>query len=78
MSCELIPLCLDDIKESQPEARNLWLISMKPLLVPYLNYIVNFEENTVPSSKKRSFHDIIVDIQKFLDETGNKSLRLLE
>lgn len=69
---------IDDIKEFQPEARNLWLISMRPLLVPYLNYIVNFEENTVPSSKKRSFYDIIVDIQKFLDETGDKSLRLFQ
>ena len=62
----------------QPNYRNLWTISSKPLLVECINYIINPLENGTASVGKRNFHNIIIDINKFLEETGDKSLRLFQ
>jgi hypothetical protein len=62
----------------QPNYRNLWIISSKPLLVECINYIINPLESGTASARKRNFHNIIIDINKFLEETGDKSLRLFQ
>lgn len=69
---------LSNLASIQPNYRNLWIISSKPLLVECINYIINPEKNAMPSSEKRNFHDIIMDIDKFLEETGDRSLRLFQ
>ena len=58
----------------QPEYKNLWLISKRPLSSGYINYIICPEEKVIASFETRNYRDIIVDIQKFLKETGDKSL----
>jgi len=50
----------------QPEYKNLWLISKRPLFSGYINYIICPEEKVKPSFETRNYRDIIVDIQKFL------------
>jgi hypothetical protein len=65
----------------QPEYKNLWLISKRPLSSlssGYINYIICPEEKVIPSFERRNYRDIIVDIQKFLKETGDKSLRFFQ
>ena len=57
----------------QPEYKNLWLISKRPLFSGYINYIICPEEKVIPSFETRNYRDIIVDIQKFL-KIGDKSL----
>jgi hypothetical protein len=64
----------------QPEYKNLWLISKRPLSSlssGYINYIICPEEKVIPSFKTRNYRDIIVDIQ-FLKETCDKSLRFFQ
>jgi len=60
----------------QREYKNPWLISKRPLSSlssGYINYIICPEEKVIPSFERRNYRDIIVDIQKFLKETGDKS-----
>ena len=66
---------INDIVRFQPNSKNLWIISKRPLSIGYINYIVQPEANSLPSPERRSYRDIIVDIHKFLEETGDKSLR---
>ena len=68
---------INDIARFQPNNKNLWVISKKPLSMGYINYTVKPEANSLPSPEKRSYRDIIVDIHKFLEETGDKSLRFI-
>lgn len=69
---------INNVARFQPEDKNLWVISKSPLSIGYINYIVCPEEKVIPSSERRNYQDIIVDIQKFLEETGDKSLRLFQ
>ena len=66
---------ISDIARFQPSNKNLWVISNKPLSTGYINYAAKPEANSFPSPEKRRYRDIIVDIHKFLEETGDKSLR---
>jgi len=68
---------INDIARFQPNSKNLWIISKRPLSIGYINYIVQPEANSLPSPERRSYRDIIVDIHKFLEETGDKSLRFI-
>ena len=68
---------INDIALFQPNNKNVWVISKTPLSTGYINYTVIPEGNSLPSPEKRSYCDIIVDIHKFLEETGDKSLRFL-
>ena len=61
----------------QPNIKNLWIITKEPVLGNYINYSVESEYNgkAVSSSQIRSFCDIIVDINTFLQETKDRTFR---
>ena len=59
----------------QPNDKNLWIISKHQLSMRYINYIVKLKRNTKYGPDERSFSNIIYDIHKFLNQTGDKSLR---
>lgn len=62
------------IRNIQPNHDNLWVVSKEPSLGNYINYTVNFGNN-MNASMRRSFHDIIVDIDSFLERTRDRSFR---
>ena len=62
---------INTVARFQPEYKNLWLLSKRPLSIDYINYTICPEEKLIPSFERRNFRDIIVDIQKFLKETGD-------
>ena len=68
----------NSVTRFQPENKNLWVISKRPLSIGYINYIICPEEKVKPSFERRNFRDIIVDIQKFLKQTGDKSFRFFQ
>jgi hypothetical protein len=62
------------IKTIQPNYDNLWVVSKEPFLGDHINYTVDFGNN-MNASMTRSFHDIIVDIDSFLERTRDRSFR---
>ncbi|HMK59171.1 MAG TPA: hypothetical protein VK462_08945, partial [Nitrososphaeraceae archaeon] len=68
---------INEIARFQPNNKNIWVISKRPLSIGYINYTIKPETNSLPSPERRSYRDIIVDIHKFLEETGDKSLRFI-
>jgi hypothetical protein len=62
------------IKNIQPNHDNLWIVSKKPFPGDYINYTVD-SRNNMNASMRRSFHDIIVDIDSFLERTRDRSFR---
>lgn len=71
-------LKINTVARFQPEYKNLWVLSKRPLSIEYINYTICPEEKVIPSFERRNFRDIIVDIQNFLKETGDKSLRFFQ
>lgn len=59
----------------QPNDKNLWIISKHQISKRYINYIVKLKGNTKYGPDVRNFSNIIYDIHKFLNQTGDKSLR---
>lgn len=59
----------------QPNANNLWIVTREPLMGDYVNYAVESGNNKNTSFLKRNFHDIIVDIDTFLEQTKDRSFR---
>jgi hypothetical protein len=56
----------------QPKHENIWLISAKPLLsTKYTIYSV------FPDAGLHNYSNIIIDIDNFLKETGDKSFRFI-
>jgi hypothetical protein len=56
----------------QPNHENIWLISAKPLsATKYTTYTV------FPNSGLHNYSNIIIDIDNFLKETGDKSFRFI-
>jgi hypothetical protein len=56
----------------QPNRENIWLISAKPLsATKYTTYTV------FPNSGLHNYSNIIIDIDNFLKETGDKSFRFI-
>jgi len=53
----------------------LWVVSKRPLLADYLNYVVESGDNATPSLLRRSFQDIILDIDTFLEQMKDRSFR---
>lgn len=72
-----IKQAINEIARFQPNNKNIWVISKRPLSIGYINYTIKPEANSTPSPERRSYRDIIVDIHKFLEETGDKSLRFI-
>jgi hypothetical protein len=69
---------INNVARLQPNDQNLWLISKYPLSITRINYAVYPEGKEIPSRERRNYSDIIVDIHNFLEETGDKSLRLFQ
>lgn len=69
---------INNIARFQPKDKNLWLISKNPLSIRWINYTVFPGEKEIASLERRNYSDIIVDIHKFLEQTGDKSLRLFQ
>lgn len=59
----------------QPNANNLWIVTREPLIGDYVNYTVESGNNKNTSFLRRNFHDIIVDIDTFLEHTKDRSFR---
>jgi hypothetical protein len=56
----------------QPNRENIWLISAKPLsATKYTTYSV------FPNAGVHNYSNIIIDIDNFLKETGDKSFRFI-
>jgi hypothetical protein len=68
---------LKNVIKIQPNIRNLWVVSRTPFLTGHINYIVEPGKN-IPSLQKRNFHDIILDINKFLELAGDRSFRFFQ
>ncbi len=62
----------------QPDDKNLWVISKNPLSIGCINYTFYPGEKAISSRERRDYSDIIVDIHKFLEQTGDKSLRFFQ
>lgn len=65
----------NNITKIQPNANNLWIVTREPLLGNYVNYTVESGNNKHTSFLRRNFHDIIIDIDAFLEQTKDRSLR---
>jgi hypothetical protein len=64
---------VSQLESLQPHHKNVWLVSAKPLsTTKYTTYYVL--PNAKPDNK---FSNIIIDIDNFLRETGDKSFRLV-
>jgi hypothetical protein len=67
----------ENLTTFQPNIKNLWIVTKEPVLGNYLNYSVELENNrkTVSPWQLRSFYDIIVDIDTFLQQTKDRTFR---
>ena len=63
------------VTKIQPNVKNLWIVTREPLLGDYINYTVESANNSKTSSARRNFHDIIVDIDTFLEQAKDRSFR---
>jgi hypothetical protein len=64
-----------NITKIQPNANNLWIVTREPVLGDYVNYTVESGNNKNTTFLRRNFHDIIVDIDTFLEQTKDRSFR---
>jgi hypothetical protein len=58
----------------QPNYNNIWLISVKPLLITKYTIYSVFPNN---AGSINNYSDIILDIDNFLKESGDKSFRFI-
>ena len=63
---------ISQLESVQPNINNIWLISARPLRIPNLR---NYSVSHMGLSKR--FCDIIIDIEKFLRKSGDKSMRFV-
>ena len=63
---------ISQLESVQPNINNIWLISARPLRIPDLR---NYSVFHMGLSKR--FCDIIIDIEKFLRKSGDKSMRFV-
>ena len=64
-----------NIATIQPNVNNIWVVTRKPASGNYVNYTVECGYEKSTSSQTGDFHDIIVDIDAFLEKTNDKSFR---
>jgi hypothetical protein len=63
---------MEKLESLQPNPRNIWCISTRPLSIArYTQYCV------IPSYSSRKYSYIIIDIDKFLKSTDDKSFRFI-
>jgi hypothetical protein len=75
-SKKIIEQKIDSIRRFQPSERNLWIISEIALSLPCINYVLDQKE--ILSEKIKPYSEIIIDIDKFLHEKGDKSLKIFQ
>jgi hypothetical protein len=64
---------ISQLKFLQPHSQNIWVISSKPFLTTsYTEYVV------FPNFGWHKYSQIIIDINKFLTETGDNSFRFVD
>lgn len=64
------------IRRFQPNEKNLWIASEKSLSLPCINYVL--DQKDILSEEKKLYSDLIIDIDKFLHEKGDKSLKIFQ
>ncbi len=64
-----------NIATIQPNVNNIWVVTREPASGNYVNYTVECGNEKSTSSQTGDFHDIIVDIDAFLEKTNDKSFR---
>ena len=64
-----------DISTIQPSVNNIWVVTKEPGSGDYVNYTTDSANNKISSFRRRNFHDIIVDIEAFLQKTNDRSFR---
>jgi len=67
---------ISHIRRFQPNEKNLWIVSEKPLSLPCINYVL--DQKDILSEEKKLYSDLIIDIDKFLHEKGDKSLKIFQ
>jgi hypothetical protein len=63
---------ISQIKSIQPNTSNIWLVSTRPLRITELR-----EYSVFPTGSSKRFSDIIVDIERFLRKSGDRSMRFV-
>ena len=66
---------LKNLRKIQPNIKNLWIVTKEPLFGEYINYSIESVNNRKTSSLVRNFGDIIVDIDTFLKQTKDRTIR---
>jgi hypothetical protein len=64
-----------DIATIQPNVHNIWVITKEPASGDYVNYTAESGNEKNTSFQRRNFHDIIIDIDAFLEKTNDRSFR---
>lgn len=64
-----------EIATIQPNADNIWIVTKDPISGDHVNYIAQSENINSTSFQRRNFHDIIVDIDAFLEKINDRSFR---
>jgi hypothetical protein len=62
---------ISQIESLQPNYENIWLISAKPLSTP------KYRTYSIVNAGSRKYSNIIIDIDNFLKEKGDKSFRFV-
>jgi hypothetical protein len=65
----------NNLRKIQPNIKNLWIVTKEPLFGDYINYSIESANNRETSSVIRNFGDIIVDIDTFLEQTKDRTIR---
>ena len=64
-----------DIAIIQPNVNNIWVVTKAPASGDYVNYTAECGNEKRTTFQRRNFHDIIVDIDAFLEKTNDRSFR---
>jgi hypothetical protein len=64
-----------DIATIQPNVNNIWVVTKVPASGDYVNYTAESRNEKTTTLQRRNFHDIIVDIDAFLERTNDRSFR---
>ena len=64
-----------DIATIQPNVNNIWVVTKAPASGDYVNYTAECGNEKRNTFQRRNFHDIIIDIDAFLEKTDDRSFR---
>ena len=73
-------ISIDEQKEIatiQPNVNNIWVVTKDPTSGDYVNYSAQCENISSTSFQQRNFHDIIIDIDAFLEKMNDRSFRFI-